>query len=244
MNKYKVFFSGIGISNFDISLKAIKTSEKCDKIYIDTYTSRVTDDLVSDLEKILKKDIIKLSRSDLEENSLEIINMTKKGNIMILVPGDPMMFTTHNSFIIDCIKLGIKCDIIHSASIYSAAISSSGLQASKFGRSITLPMSFNEDVYKHLFKDVLENKTKGLHTLVLLEICDKEYLSPELALKRFMKFNTIENALVLSKIGHSDQRIKYGKIKELSKDKFDIPASIIFTGILHFKEKEILEYFK
>ena len=239
-----IVFAGLGISKDDVPLKLIETAKDMDEIYIEFYTSLVPGVTKEYLENLLNKKIKVLERSDLEERSDEILKKAKDKKIMILVPGDPMVFTTHHSIWLEAKKMKIKTEIIHATSIYSAAISSSGLQVSKFGRSVTLPLRFNEEEYASICKNIAENKKRGLHTLILLEITKGDHLSIKDAIER-LKDVIDEKIIVLARIGSSDQTIEYNTVINLSKKDFGKPPLvIIIPGKLHFAEKEFLESLK
>lgn len=233
----KLVLAGLGISKGDMTLKLIEKANKCEKIYLELYTSIIPDLKKEDLEKTIGKKITVLERSDLEEKSHEIIEEAREKSIMILIPGDPLLFTTHQSLLIEAEKNGIKIEIVHGVSIYSSAISESGLQASKFGRSVTLPSRFNKEEYEHIFRDIEENRKRGLHSLILLEL----ELSSKQALERMCsKFGKTMKVLVLSKIGSGDEIKKYGKIEDLKED-FLSPLVFIIPGKLHFEEERFLD---
>lgn len=236
----KLILAGLGTSKNDITLKLIEKAKECDKIYLELYTSVIPDLKKEELEKTFGKKIDILERSGLEEKSHEIIEEAKEKNIMILIPGDPLLFTTHQSLLIEAKKNGIKTEIVHGVSIYSSAISESGLQASKFGRSVTLPSRFNEEEYNHIFNDIEENRKRGLHSLILLELD----LSSKRALERLgSKFGKEIKILVLSKLGSDDEIKKYGKIEDLAKEDFFPPLVFIIPGKLHFEEERFLDCF-
>lgn len=243
----KLIFGGIGISKGDVPLKLIDKAKEADEIYLESYTSSVPGVDKSYLKKIFKKDVKLLKRSDLEEDCDVILERAKKKRIMILVPGDPMLFTTHQGILVEAKRFGIETEIIHATSIYSAAISESGLQASKFGKSVTLPFRFNESEYAGIYEDIMRNKEKGLHTLILLEITEKGYLSPKEAMERLIevskdgKINKDEEFLVLMRIGAKDRVIRYDAVEGLIKLNFrDPPFVLILPGKLHFVEEEYL----
>jgi len=140
---------------------------------------------------------------------------------------------------------------VHSSSILSAAIAESGLQAYKFGKIITLPHW--RDNYKptSTYGAIVGNKTRGLHTLVFLDIDEK--LGPLDAKKALEMLLVIEeekkskittpesNAIVLSRVGYPEQKISFGKISELlAKDVGKPPFILVFPAALHFMEEEWL----
>jgi diphthine synthase len=83
------------------------------------------------------------------------------------VVGDVFAATTHTDLLLRARERQIKTKVIHNASVMNA-VGATGLQLYNFGPPISVP--FFTDTWKPVsFYDKLnENKTRGLHTLVLL----------------------------------------------------------------------------
>ena len=113
-----------------------------------------------------------------------------------MVVGDPFCATTHSDLYLRAIKLGIKVEVIHNASIVNA-VGCTGLMVYRFGEIISVP--FFTDSWKpySFIEKVKVNFKNNLHTLLLLDIKVKER-SVENLLKnkkiyepsRFMTVNT------------------------------------------------------
>jgi diphthine synthase len=244
---------GLGLNDEnDLTLKGIDEAKKADKIYIELYTSYWHGNL-KNLEKMIGKKIEILKRKDLEENSKRILDEAKKENVVIFVPGDPLVATTHSSLILEARKLKIKTKIIHNASIVSA-IAETGLHLYKFGPCVTIPFpektkgKLPESIY-----DVIKmNKSRGLHTLCLLDVVSEEdkYMTPEEAMRILLDienkrkeevFTKDSKLIVASYLGSDKPLIIFGKIQDLLKKKIqEKPSVLIIPGILHFTEREIL----
>ena len=109
---------GLGLDTKDISVRALEEIETSDVLMLDPYTNIISDQYIEYLEKSSKKKIIKLSRSDLEENVPMTIGQAKTKKIAILVSGDPMIATTHQIIIDHAANNSIPYKIIHSSSIF------------------------------------------------------------------------------------------------------------------------------
>jgi len=130
----------IGLGLFDekdLSLRGIEEAKKANKVYIELYTTAWFGDLEK-LEEIIGKKIKVLKRKDLEENSGKILEEAKTQDIAIFVGGDPLVATTHSALILEARKRGIKTEVIHNSSIFSA-IAETGLHIYKFGSCVTIP---------------------------------------------------------------------------------------------------------
>ena len=172
----------------------------------------------------------------------EIIKNAKTKNVSLLIIGDIFMATTHISLFLEAKKQKIKINLIHNVSVLNA-ISDSGLSLYNFGKITSIPFD-NKNVEEPF--NVLEmNRKDGLHTLFLLDLdpTRDKYMSVDEALKYLLKrLNEDEEIVVCSSLGTRKQEIKYKKIKDLIKLKFDkLLHCIIIPGKLHFIEEEFLD---
>ncbi|MGC9132694.1 MAG: diphthine synthase, partial [Candidatus Micrarchaeia archaeon] len=131
-----LYFIGLGISEGDISLKAIEKLKECEKIYFEKYTSLVKDSYIEKIEKIVNKKFVLLKREELEGNS-RIVEEAKNKKIALLIGGESLIATTHHSIVLDLLKNKIPFEIIHSSSAICSAISESFLQVYRFGKITT-----------------------------------------------------------------------------------------------------------
>jgi diphthine synthase len=244
---------GLGLSDEkDLSLRAIEEAKKADKTYIELYTTAWFGNL-KNLEELIGKKIEVLKRKDLEESSERILNEAKEKNLVIFVGGDPLVATTHSALLLEARKKGIKTKVIHNSSIISA-IAETGLHLYKFGPCVTIP--FPEKTKGKLPESVYEiikmNKSRGLHTLCLLDIdaeenklmSVKEAIEILLRLEEERRENVInekEKIVVFSKAGSENAKIFFDALKNFKEKEVGLPAVIIILGLLHFTEKEFLE---
>lgn len=247
-----LYLIGLGLyDESDITLKGIKYAKECDKVYCELYTSFLPSLDIKSLSSLIDKEIILLSRRDLEEEGEKILNRAKENKIAIFIPGDPLIATTHSWLRLRAKEMDIETRIIHAPSIYSAAPSIVGLQHYKFGRSTTLV--FPEEKYfpKSPYYTIKENKDRGLHTLVLLDIKDnrmmhaKEAIDLLIKMEEQVKEGLIKEdtlGIVLAEVGSLNPKITIDFIPNLKGcDVGKKPHSIIIPGDLHFMEKEALK---
>ncbi|MBI2557775.1 diphthine synthase [Candidatus Woesearchaeota archaeon] len=247
------YFIGLGLSNEkDITINGIETIKKCDIIYLENYTS-ILNCKKEDLEKFYNKKIILAPRQKVENDKNEIIDNAKTKNVAFLVAGDPFAATTHIDLFLRAKKEGIKCVVIHNASIITA-VGITGLQIYKFGKTTSIPFD-NENIEAPY--DVLKgNLSLGLHTLFLLDLNpeDDKFLSVNDAIRYLLKVELKRNEKIFSektlcigcaRIGSQSQMIKFGTAKELLKHNFGKPVHcLIVPGKLHFMEEEGLDIYK
>jgi len=249
---------GLGIyDEGDISMKGIEAIKMSDEVFCELYTSPWQGDLKI-LEKVTRKKIELLERSDLEENSKKIIELAKEKDVAVLVSGDPLVATTHSALVIDAKKEGIDVRIIHASSIFSA-IAECGLQIYKFGRTTTIAFPRENYFPESPYRVLRENLEKGLHTLFLLDVDfeNRRYMTVKQAIELMLEMEsrtgdgsfTEETACVgVARVGSPDRVIAYGTAKELKEaERVDFGASphaLVVPGKLHFSEEEYLGFLK
>jgi diphthine synthase len=248
-----LYLIGLGLnSEKDITLNGMEAIKKCDIVYLENYTSALNCTKDS-LEKFHGKKIILAGRNLVESDDNEIVENSKSKNVAFLVAGDPMVATTHIDLFLRARKEGIKCHVIHNASIISA-VGAAGLQVYKFGKTTSIPLE-NENVESPY--DVLKgNLGLGLHTLFLLDLDpdEEKFLSFNDAVRYLLKVELKRNEKIFSektlcigcaRIGSDNEVIKAGSAKDLLKFNFGKPVHcLIVPGKLHFMEEEALEMFR
>jgi diphthine synthase len=248
----ELVFVGLGLHDESgISLHGLDEVKSADTVFAEFYTSLLPNFSVKHFEEISGKRLKVVSRKELEEeNGKTILKAAEKGKVILLVPGDPLIATTHIALRLEAEKRGIKTRVIHGASIISAVIGLSGLHNYKFGKSVTIP--FPENFSETPYEVVTQNRKLELHTLCLLDINAEErrYLSIRESLELLLKVEekrkrgivTMETLAVgIAKAGSSNPTVKANFIKDiLSYDFGEPPYSLIFPGELHFMEAEAL----
>ncbi len=251
----ELIFVGLGLSGTDgMTVKALEALKSCDKIYAEFYTSFLIGTKPEDLEKAIGKKINVLYRGQVEESE-DIINDAMKMRVGFITAGDTMAATTHVDLRIQAKDAGIPVRIFHGISIFSACPSSTGLQPYKFGRTVTLP--FIEDGYqpKSPYDHIKENKERGLHTMILLDIHADEmrYMTAKQALewliegeKKWGEGLISDDTLmvVASQVGSPNEKVTAGYVRDLlQKDLGEPLFTLILPGNLHFMEQYALVYF-
>lgn len=240
-----LYFIGLGLGDEkDITVKGLEAIKKADKIYMETYTSKLVISNKEDLEKFYGKKIISANR-DLVENKAEdtILKDAKTKDVAFLIIGDPFSATTHLDLKLRADELHIPTKIIPNTSILNS-IGITGLDLYKFGRTTTIP--FENKNIKSAYNVVKNNLKNNLHTLVLLDLdpANNRYMTVNQALEYLLKQGISNNQLCVGcgGIGGEDPVIKSGKAKELSEEKFNkFPQCVIVASKLHFMEEEALK---
>lgn len=245
-----LYLIGLGLSWKDLSLKALEAIQKCDKVYLETYTS-ISDFSKLQLERLLGKKIEALNRKQVEE----IKPFFKQGlkDVALLVYGDPLAATTHLEILLEAKKRKIRTKLIHAPSILTS-VAETGLQLYKFGKTASIPLP-QRNFKPESFFDILNinNKEMGAHTLFLLDLNPEEdkYLTIKQAINILLEIEAKRKSKLLgestkligcARLGQPDQLIKYASAEQLQKINFGKPPyCLIVPAKLNFKEEEFLE---
>jgi diphthine synthase len=250
---------GIGINGYrGMSNYAISILKNCDRIYLESFTSPLSDDDISGLNALLEKNgqqyeiIIPVQRWFVEDGR-EIIERSQFKNIALLTYGDPLIATTFTELYVRAVRRSIRVKIIHGASGITSLIGESGLHSYKFGRMVTMMSGFQS--YISVYNTVFNNLLAGNHTLVLTEYRNVGknvfFLEPQYFFDKMLQaeddikygvFSEDTFAIVASRIGNEDQRLESGKVKSLVNRDYGMgPHSIIVTASLHFTELDAVK---
>lgn len=249
----QIVFVGLGLHDDQgISLNGLQEVKASDRVFAEFYTSLLPGFSLERFESLAGKKLTLLSRRDLEDlNGQAVLEAAEKGSVALLVPGDPMIATTHVALRIEAQKRGVETRIVHGASILSAAVGLSGLHSYKFGKSVTVPFP-DENTSATPYSVIAENQKRGLHTLCLLDIkADEErYLSINEALSALLGVEAKEEekavtvgtlAVGIARAGSKNPTVKSERAGFLLEYDFGGPPHcLIFPGKLHFMEAEAL----
>ncbi len=251
----ELIFVGLGLSGTDgMTVKAFEALKECDKVYAEFYTSTLIGTDVSDLEKKIGKPVQVIHRQEVEEGE-SIINDAKTMRVAFVTAGDTMLATTHVDIRIQAEEEGIPVRVFHGISIFSACPTSLGLQPYKFGRTVTLPFLEMDYQPKSPYDNIKENKDRGLHTMILLDIRADEmrYMTAHQAIewllegeKKWQERLITDKTLlcVVSKAGSPEEQVFAGYPQDLLAMDIGAPLhTLVLPGNLHFMESYALVNF-
>jgi len=247
-----LYLIGIGLGNEkDISVKGLEIVKKCDKIYLENYTSILECD-VKKLEKLYGKKVVLADREMVEKGEEDILDEAEKKDVALLIIGDVFGATTHVGFFKGAKDRNIPVKIVNNASILTA-VGVSGLELYKFGKITSIPF-FEEYMNLETPYNVLkENLGLGLHTLMLLDLnpSEERFMTVNDALEILEKIESKQKKKLITdemvfvgcaRLGREDYFLKKGTLKELKGFDFGKPPHcLIVPGKLHFMEEEVLE---
>ena len=153
-----------------------------------------------------------------------------------------MSATTHISLVIDATVKGVKVNIIHGSSIFSA-IAETGLSLYKFGRTATIPFEEKGPVDTTL-RCISENQEQGLHSLILLDLDNEaeKYMTVNQGLNRLFETGLSGDTLVVgvARLGSKGSIIRAGSARDVALINFgDPPHSLIIPGIFIFGRRTL-----
>jgi diphthine synthase len=250
----ELVFIGLGLyDQKDISIRGLEELKEANTVFAELYTSLMPGLSIWKLEEMTGKAVKVVSRRVLEEeDGKQILEEAKKGKVAFLVPGDPLIATTHVDLRIRAEKMGIKTRVVHGASVVSAVRGISGLQNYKYGKAVTIPFSEQGFVSETPYRVIMENRKRGLHTMCYLDIKaeDQRYLTIKEALQTLLELEKQKKEQVVTprtlvigvaRAGSPEPIVKAGYIEEVINYDFGAsPHTLIFPGKLHFMEAEAL----
>jgi len=232
-------------------LRALAALRGCDEVFAEFYTSRLIDATPAELEAFIGRKVTVLRRQEVEEGDA-IIAAARQRRVAFVVAGDPMSATTHVDLRLRAIEEGITTELVHGVSIFTAAAAAFGLQPYKFGRAVTIPFPEPGYLPASPYDNILDNRSRGLHTLVLLDIREEEgrYMTAAEAVRwlldaeqRLGKGLMTDATIVCAgaRIGSADQRLLAGPPAAILEADMGPPLHcLIVPGRLHFMEARAL----
>lgn len=252
----EIVFVGLGLhDDLGISLRGIEEVRSAETVFVELYTSLLPGFSLRKFEKTSGRTASMVSRKELEDNNGQtLLEAAKDHKTVLLVPGDPMIATTHVALRLRAERMGIKTRIVHGASVLSAVIGLSGLHNYMFGKSVTIPFP-DETPSETPYSVLSQNKKLGLHTLCLLDIdVEKErFLNIRNALEELLRVESNRRKTVvtnstlvvgIARAGSDEPTVRAGSVGDIIDYDFGQPPySLIFPGKLHFMEAEALSVF-
>jgi diphthine synthase len=251
-----LFLIGLGLGSKDLSVRAMEEIRKPGLVFLETYTAFITKDYLRFLKREASGEIVQIERQDLEDRVNEMVARSKNRRVEILVPGDPLIATTHSIILNEAKKQGVKYEVIHSTSVFSVAIGESGLDVYKFGPTVTVPFWFENYKPTSFLKALERNVKNEEHTLLLLDIDQKNrkpmriadavgIIKKAEAAEKTGKIGAATKMIVLGDLGMKTQKILYLRLDQIGKEaekKLEGKVlSLIVPARLTFAEEESLQ---
>ena len=230
-----------------MTLSGLEEARRARIVFIELYTNIMPRLDVKRLERLLGKRMRVLTRTDVEDDQGKlVVHASENEDVVFLVPGDPMIATTHVSLRLFLAKKNIPTRIVHGASIMSAIAGATGLQSYKFGKSVTVPGA--GPAPPSVTDTIIENRIRGLHTLLLLDVdsTDGPLTISDAIRKLTIAGKDLEDCFSVgaARVGAIDEVVKAARMRILQDYSFGGPPHcLVVVGKLHFMEAEALSVF-
>ncbi len=248
-----LYMIGIGLwDEKDITVKGLEAVKSSDHVFLESYTSKLGVPTLR-LEEFYGKKITLATRETVEKHSDDIVKPAKHSNVAFLVIGDVFGATTHTDLFLRAKEENVEVVVINNASVLNA-IGIVGLELYKFGKKTSIP--FHNEHVETPYNVLKENKERGAHTLLLLDIhADKErYMTINYAINYLLLVEEKRKEFVFTKdtlcigvarLGSPNPKIVFGSAEKLLEINFGEPLhSLIVPGNLHFVEEDSLAQWK
>lgn len=242
---------GGGLRESQLTREAEEAIRGADIVIVETYTMPSSRWLPAAIRK-LNSNVREASRSDLEEMSSNIVDLASKLKVALVVPGDPLIATTHSSLVVESARKGVRVKIISGISGPCSVESLLGLHFYKFGRAVTLPGPWRGVSAEEAALGLLGNLCHDLHTLLLLDVSPEGLsLSPSEAIKELKgslrkligtRLDTLMNIIVLLVSIGEDAVVKQFTLGSADFIPNVDVGSLVIPTKLHVSEREFLHY--
>ena len=247
----------VGLGLFDersITVEGREVIADADRVFAEFYTSKLAGATVDDLESYHGVEIEVRDRPGVEETPETILETAESGDAVFLTAGDTMISTTHVDLRLRAADRGIDTRIIHGTTADAAAASLTGLQNYRFGKATTLPFPYahaGDDVPGSILDTITDNRDRGLHTLVYLDIKigigptgpdpDHEaYMTADHAAGRLAEALDAVG-VVVARAGAPDPLVAADRLDALADRSFGDPLHLLVVpGDLHVVERDAL----
>ena len=245
----------IGLGPGDLNLmsqSALAGARNADYRFLEGYTALLPPEEVELLVEVVGTWELRMRSA--VENPDELLSLARKTKVALMVVGDPLQATTHVDLQIRCNEEGIPCYVEHGISITTIVTGAVGLQSYRFGRQATFAYPYGEYLPVSPLEIVVSNRTRDLHTLVLLDLDptgmgngEQKPMSPKVAMDVLCKMaekldvDISDWSIVLcSDMGTKDQSIFVGLSDEIAKIQQGRIHCLIFPAKLHDVEADAL----
>jgi diphthine synthase len=251
-------FIGLGLyDERSITVEGRDALRDADRAFVEFYTSKLLGATVDDLEAYHDVEVDVLERADVEQHPDAVLDAAESESVAFLTAGDTMIATTHTDLRLRAHDRGIDTTVVHGVTAETAAASLTGLQNYRFGKATTLPFEYahaGEDVPDSVLDTIAENRTRGLHTLVFLDIkvgddtagADQrdgdEYMTADVAATRLADHHPDLVGVVVARAGSPDPIVAADTMRELATRDFGDPLHLLVVpGDCHLLEADALE---
>ncbi len=262
-------FVGLGLyDERSVTVRGRDAIRGADRVFAEFYTSRLVGATVADLEMTHGVDIEVRDRAGVERDPTPVLDAAADGDAVFLTGGDPMVSTTHADLRLRAHERGVDTRVIHGTTAAAAAASLTGLQNYRFGTATTLPFESShggEGVPDSVLGTLADNRQRGLHTLVYLDIdrdkghdpgdgtdrsgrgendAEDRYMTGDQAAGLLADAGLSGVGVVVAQAGSESPTVRADRLETLRDGDFGPPLHLLVVpGDLHPLEREALAAF-
>jgi diphthine synthase len=248
-------FVGLGLyDERSITVEGREAIAEADRVFAEFYTSKLAGTTPEELEAHHDTEIEVRDRPGVEQDPEPMIEAAASGAAVFLTAGDTMISTTHVDLRLRAAERGIETRVIHGTTAEAAAASLTGLQNYRFGKATTLPFAYahgGESVPRSVIDTIADNRDRGLHTLVYLDI--KVGIGPKGPDPEHEAYMTADHAagrlseeldapgIVVARAGSPEPVVAADRLSALAERDFGEPLHLlVIPGDLHVIERDAL----
>jgi diphthine synthase len=240
-------FIGLGLyDERSITVAGRDELREADRVFAEFYTSKLAGATVEDLESYHDIDIDVRDREGVEQSPDEILAAAAAGDVAFLTAGDTMISTTHVDLRLRAHDRGIETRVIHGTTAQAAASSLTGLQNYRFGKATTLPFERShggDGAPNSVIETIEENRERGLHTLVFLDIdaAGGEYMRASTAAEMLAAAYEDTLGVAVARAGSPSPVVRADRLSTLAEESFGDPLHLLIVPAeLHHIERDAL----
>ena len=240
-------FVGLGLyDERSVTVAGRDAIAAADRVVAEFYTSKLAGATVADLESFHGVDIEVRDRAGVERSPEDVLADAETDDVVFLTAGDTMISTTHVDLRLRAHDRGIETRVVHGTTAQAAASALTGLQNYRFGKATTLPFERShggEGVPGSVVETVEQNRERGLHTLVFLDI-DAEndaYMRADRAAEALAGAWRDGLGVAVVRAGGPDPVVRAARLSTLATESFGDPLHLLVVpGDLHHVERDAL----
>ena len=252
----ELWFVGLGLGDEQgLARRALEQLSSSDEVIAEEYTAVAPAGTLERLGKAIGRPVRRLDRALVEGERTVLAALDRHERVAFVVVGDPFAATTHVALRLAAERAGHTWRYLPNASILTAAAGFLGLMHYRFGRTVSLPFPSPGFSPTSPLAWISENRARGLHTLVLLDLRpdERRFLSAGEALHLLRERDpggdvVSEESLlaVAARVGREDAQGYVGRFDRLRALDFGPPMHVVvvLAPELHFEEEAALARYR
>ena len=252
----ELWFVGLGLGDErGLSRRALDELRSSGEVFAEEYTAVAPEGTLERLSVEIGRPVRVLERAAVEAERTVLAALDRHDRVAFVVVGDPFAATTHVALRLAAERAGHGWRYLPNASILTAAAGFLGLMPYRLGRTVSLPFPSAGFAPTSPVERIAENRARGLHTLVLLDLRpdERRYLTAGEALCLLRERDPQGRAVpddallaVAARVGRDEAQGYYGPFRRLRTVDFGPPMHVVvvLAPELHFEEEAALARYR